>query len=279
MNAIQKTYSLVFLSIALLFLVFSLPFENEQKEITFDFFWSKHSSLHLTGLTVILVVLGIMYWALIKSASDTHRGDQLNYKSKLKKEIKKARMLLFVVLTVSAFLASNNLINNSKKKRLENDISQERKKIEDYEAKKQTREDFWNEMNYIFDQSEFQGRINKLWEFYLRAKENEDWLIYYLSKIGAYQKSRFNIEDPANFKAFIEKYAYTEEDVLFVENRRQIEQYISEKHHTIRQLRIFHTQDFRHILGITIIIMISLLYVLSPVVDVIRSIKEEAELP
>lgn len=276
MNAIQKTYALVFFSITLLFLLFSLPFENEQNEIIFDFFWSKYSSLHLTGLTVILVILGLMYWALMKSASNTHRGDQLNYKSKLKKEIKKAQMLLLVVVAVSAFLAANNLINHSKIKRLEADISREKVKIEDYENKKQTREDFWYEMNFIFDQSEFQGRINKLWDFYWRAKENEEWLKYYLSKIGDYQKSRFNIEDPTSFKAFIEKYAYTEEDVLLVQNRRQIQQYISEKEHKIRQLRIFHIQDFRHILGITIIMMISLLYVLSPVVDIIGSIKKEA---
>lgn len=284
-NVFQKILSLIYLFLLAVLCIFYVPFRNTygryETEIIYDTIWSDNSNIDLYRIGIYLILLSVSFYFLYRYLNRMNDLEETIYKRKAKFELVTFLVFISGIVISLLFLNSSNVINQMRKKSLTMDIQQTQSLISEKslkrEAKKSNRKDFWDESEKIFDLEEFDNNIQNYWDLLMKKRNDVVWMNSFYEKFPSYSLTQLNLKSAIDLKQFIENNTYDNDDITKQEEVKFLNENLNQVILKRDSLRFYQYAEIRKIVLITISILFSLLYIVRPLLQLIKGIYKELE--
>jgi hypothetical protein len=281
-NPFQKisliVYAISLISVMLFIVPYKLIDYEGYTSISYDFLFSDISNIDFSRYLISLIIISFVFILIIKFNGSYGGIDSKTFNKQILIEKK-----VFIVYCVSLIFAtiliftSNFIyikkINQIKYLKEKNEI-----RLIDYTSKKNNRIDFFNEMNESFNLSKYNNSVPKFWNrMNTIIKNNEKEII---DRIINSSNSKIFFNNKVEFETFIIKNNYDNYDVETDSKFNDILIEIEKKEKEINDINnnVFSNGEIVKLLVFLNLILISILYVLRPLLIFFGTIFKEKKL-
>jgi len=282
-NAFQRILVLVSL-VWFIVGLFYIPFKY-YRDIVFDVLWSdRDEKIDLTRAILQFGFLFLITFFVYRYLNRFNRLDKKQYKKLAKRELVFYLIFLFSLFSCGIYLFGKNYINKERNESLTVQIAPLEQRIEKNSKKWTLRQLFWDANYEEFDVSQFEGRVNRLWDRLLFRMDDDKWMTKYYNSFTKKTalnddynilQEKIGVSSPVQLKEFLKNNTLNEQDFKNAEENKTLGQQLNKLRDEKAQLTFYSNQDIRRISLLVLLLSFVVIYLIRPLFWFIKGLFTE----